>query len=94
VPGIKVEIKRARRWYYVVADFGDGHPVSKGPMTEDDARAMAAELESQANQTEGVQLRERSQDEEAANRRAAYAFLSMASAIVLVILMGLYLATR
>lgn len=94
MPGIKVEVKRARRWWYVVADFGDGHPVSKGPMSESDARAMAAELEDAANRMEGVQLRDRSLDEEEANRRAAYAFLSLASAVVLVIVMAAYLALR
>ncbi len=74
--GVRVEVKQGRRWWYVQVDFGDGtQPVAKGPMAEEDARAMAAELEKQAAQGEGVTLRDKSVEEEAADRRMGMAVI-------------------
>lgn len=76
--GIQVELKHGRRWWYVVVDFGDGsNPVSKGPMTEAEAREMAAELEADAAQAEGVVLRDKSVEEEQADARIGAAIVAL-----------------
>jgi hypothetical protein len=74
--GISVQVKQGRKGWYVAADFGDGKPVVKGPMLEAEAKAMATELESEAAEASGVVVRDRSEDEERANRRAAMVFFA------------------
>lgn len=82
--GIKVEVKRGKRWWYVVADFGDGSiPVTKGPMAEADAIAMADELRNQ----EGAIVRDQSPDEEKENRRVAFAFFATVGAAILFVIL-------
>lgn len=95
MPGIKVEIKRGKNWWYVVADFGDGQlPVTKGPMSEDEAKAMAAELQ-QSTEGTGAMVLERSEEEERANRKAALAFFAtVGSVVLLVVLVVLAWVTR
>lgn len=86
MPGIKVEVKKGQRWWYVVVDFGDGNPpVSKGPMTKTEAEEMAAELEGNAKGEDGVALLDRSQEEEIANQRMAFAFFTMLGCTLLLI---------
>lgn len=95
MPGIKVEIKRGKNWWYVVADFGDGQPpVTKGPMTEAEAKDMATELQQSAEET-GAMVRDRSEEEERANRKVALAFFAtVACAVLLGILVALAWVTR
>lgn len=82
--GIKVELRQGKRWWYVVADFNDGRPpVSKGPMTESEAKTMAAELEAQAERMEGVKLREKSVEEARADRLVGYAVVGGLGAVIL-----------
>lgn len=76
--GISVQVKRGRKGWYVSADFADGQlPVVKGPMLEAEARAMAEELEKEAAQATGVVVRDQSEDDERANRRAAMVFFAV-----------------
>lgn len=76
--GIKVELKHGRLGWYVVADFNDGTlPITKGPMAEADARTMLSELETEAAGSDFVQVRERSEEEAIANRRAAILFFCL-----------------
>ncbi len=88
--GIKVELKQGRRWWYVQVDFGDGtDPVAKGPMGEEEARVMAAELEKQAAEAEGVVLRDKSLDDEVTDRRLGNAAVGIVGIVVTLILFGL-----
>ncbi len=76
--GIKVQVYQGKKWWYVAADFGDGNPpVTKGPMSESDARAMSDELEKEAGAVSGVKLRDRSLEDELANRKVAVAFFAL-----------------
>lgn len=82
--GIKATLKQGKQWWYVIADFGDGEqPVVKGPMREADARKMVAELEEMASTEENVMVKERSDEEARANRRAAIAFLVLVGGAVI-----------
>ena len=88
MPGIKVEVKKGRRWWYVSADFGDGNPpVTKSPMNKEDAEKMAAELEGEAGKKEGVVLLDASKEEEAANRKVAFAFFAVVGCLLLGIIL-------
>lgn len=91
--GIKVELKKGRLGWYVVADFGDGQlPVTKGPMHEGEARKMAAELESVPDE---IVVRDVSLEEEKANRRVALIAVGLAgAALVLGLVLVLSLVLR
>lgn len=80
--GIKVELKQGRRWWYVSADFGDGKPVSKGPMSEADARAMVKDLEEQSARMDGVVVREKSVDDAKRDRLVGYVVLGVLGSVL------------
>jgi hypothetical protein len=87
--GIKVELrprkdKFGREWWYVVADFGDGHPVTKGPMAPDEAKAMAGELEEEAAKIEGAKVLTRPKEDERMNMIIGYATVGLFLALLVI----------
>jgi hypothetical protein len=71
--GIKVDVRRGKKWSFVVVDFGDGEqPIVKGPMTDVEADEMVVNLKADMQRSGGV-VKDRSVEEAKINRIVAYA---------------------